>query len=541
MNVSDFMILMVEDDPDQVLLTQRALARANLVNPLRIVANGEQAIAYLSGKEPYDNRKANPLPSLVLLDLKLPGIGGLEVLEWIRHQSPLKHLPVAVLTVSINPNDQKRATELGVSAYLCKPVDSEGLLAMMKSIGMYWMILSKSQESSARRDESLALPKGPHVLLVDPDRDLLSALAEGLRRRTPSVLSEIVTNPEDALRMISESDYDAVVLDRESFPPDDSEFLDRLKTASAGTELILLSERKDAKPGRIPRSGGLFQTIHKELPLSKMIDTLHHGLLELKPSSASLPDLERREDSALVPLASEAPAGRNPSRTDTEILGEQVRFQKTSWDLVRASGKSHKMNELIRIYWKPLYFFVRQKGFDNESAKDLVQEFLSDALERKTISKADPARGKFRTFLLAALSNFIKDRHKASSRLKRGGGCDTFSLDFDAGERHYALQVASGEAPDSMLDRAWAQCTLEACIADLAGNPAHVLAFRMLMEGSKYPQIAKETGLSEAAAKVAIYRIRQRLRDEVVRRISGSRASPEEAASDIAEFASLLY
>src|SRR5579883_1676684 len=174
MNVSDFLILMVEDEEDQVFLTKHALARAKLVNPVRIVSDGEEAINYLSGKGPFGDRKTNPLPSLILLDLKLPKIGGLEVLEWMRGRPQLKNIPVAVLTSSINPRDREQADQLGVKAYLCKPVHSEGLLEMMKSIGMYWLILRTNQEVAAQVEVSAAGRRGPHALLVDPDRDFLS-------------------------------------------------------------------------------------------------------------------------------------------------------------------------------------------------------------------------------------------------------------------------------------------------------------------------------------------------------------------------------
>src|SRR5687767_7093317 len=124
MNVSDSLILMVEDDPDQVLITKRALAKADLANPVQVVGTGDKAIAYLSGKPPYGDRTDHPLPAIILLDLKLPRVSGLTILEWIRKQPELRNIPVAILTVSINPQDRRRADELGVCAYLCKPVDA---------------------------------------------------------------------------------------------------------------------------------------------------------------------------------------------------------------------------------------------------------------------------------------------------------------------------------------------------------------------------------------------------------------------------------
>lgn len=414
MNVRDFLILMVEDDPNEVLLTKRALERANLVNPLRVVSTGENAIAYLSGKPRSCDPRENTLPSLILLDLKLPGMGGLQFLEWLRRQDSLKDITVVIVTASINPKDRQKATELGVSAYLCKPVDTAGLLEMMKSIGMCWMILRKNSESSVQKS-------------------------------TLSGCSDVASEESSAVAL---------------GPPD---------------------EVSDPQPDR---RGGI--------------------------------------------------------RNDTEILGDQVRFQKTSWELVRSAREPRAMDELIRIYWKPLYYFIRQKGFDNEAAKDLVQDFLADVLERNTIAKADPVRGKFRTFLLAALSNFIKDWHKASARLKRGGGRFMYSLDFNAGERQYALEVASGETPETVLNRAWARSTLEECISELAGNPTHLQAFRMMLQGSRYSEISKETGLTESAAKAAVCRLRQQLRDEVLRRLGRMEQWPDPEEIDIADVASLL-
>lgn len=136
-------ILVVEDNADDVLLLQRAFRKANLVNPLRVVSDGQAAIDYLAGRPPFDDREANPLPALVLLDLKLPKLGGHEVLGWIRAQPGLRRLPVAMLTSSREAPDVTRAYDLGANSYLAKPVDFDSLLDMVKTLQLYWMILNE--------------------------------------------------------------------------------------------------------------------------------------------------------------------------------------------------------------------------------------------------------------------------------------------------------------------------------------------------------------------------------------------------------------
>lgn len=156
MKLTDFIMLLVEDDPNDILLIQRAFAKACLVNPLKVVRDGEQAINYLAGTGDFADRSRYPLPSLILLDLKLPRKSGLEVLEWLRQQPMLKQTPVIVLTSSKESSDVSRAYELGANSYLIKPVGFEGLLELVKSIGMYWMILNKTAEPA-----STDQPKNP--------------------------------------------------------------------------------------------------------------------------------------------------------------------------------------------------------------------------------------------------------------------------------------------------------------------------------------------------------------------------------------------
>src|SRR5689334_15887529 len=116
-------ILLVDDDSNDVLLIQRAFQKAGLGKSLRIVRGGDEAISYLSGTDPYSNRGEHPLPFLVLLDLKMPGTDGFEVLQWARNEPDLKRLLIVVLTSSSLQTDVDRAYELGANSYLVKPVE----------------------------------------------------------------------------------------------------------------------------------------------------------------------------------------------------------------------------------------------------------------------------------------------------------------------------------------------------------------------------------------------------------------------------------
>lgn len=144
--IRNHLILLVEDNPDDVLLIQRAFQHARIANPLQIVSDGEAAIAYLSGKTDLADRLRHPLPALILLDLKLPRVSGLEVLEWMRKREGLKRLPVVVLTSSNQISDVNRAYDLGANSYLVKPVAPEGLFSLMQTLQVYWMILNEPPE-----------------------------------------------------------------------------------------------------------------------------------------------------------------------------------------------------------------------------------------------------------------------------------------------------------------------------------------------------------------------------------------------------------
>ncbi|HFB83474.1 MAG TPA: response regulator [Thermodesulfatator sp.] len=137
------LILLVEDDPNDVILIKRAFDRARIANPIQVAQDGEEAIAYLAGSEPYHDRSLYPLPMLVLLDLKMPRKSGFDVLAWIRAQEGLRRLPVVVLTSSKDTPDINRAYDLGANSYLVKPVAFEALIEMVKTLGLYWLILNQ--------------------------------------------------------------------------------------------------------------------------------------------------------------------------------------------------------------------------------------------------------------------------------------------------------------------------------------------------------------------------------------------------------------
>lgn len=136
-------VLLVEDNPDDALLMQRAFRMAGFENGIQIVTDGQKAIDYLSGEGIYRDREQYPLPRLMLLDLKMPCKSGLEVLSWVREQADLKRLVVVVLTSSNQSIDIYWAYELGANSYLVKPVSFQNLLEMVTTLKLYWLKLNQ--------------------------------------------------------------------------------------------------------------------------------------------------------------------------------------------------------------------------------------------------------------------------------------------------------------------------------------------------------------------------------------------------------------
>ena len=131
-------ILLVEDNPDDEMMTLRALKKTNIINEIDIVRDGEEAMEYL-----FNNASKTCLPLMVLLDLKLPKVSGLEVLREIRNNKRTKNLPVVVFTSSNEEKDIVESYELGVNSYVRKPVDISQFFAAVEQIGLYWVVLNE--------------------------------------------------------------------------------------------------------------------------------------------------------------------------------------------------------------------------------------------------------------------------------------------------------------------------------------------------------------------------------------------------------------
>jgi RNA polymerase sigma-70 factor (ECF subfamily) len=228
-------------------------------------------------------------------------------------------------------------------------------------------------------------------------------------------------------------------------------------------------------------------------------------------------------------------------QAETAVFGTDRQFPQTDWGLIAPAQDLHSIDLLARRYWKPLYYFVRQHRFDIETSKDIVQSFLASVIKRGTFHKADCKLGRFRTFILTALGNFIKNWMKSASRLKRGGGLQPVSLGSNAALAEYSPRFATEEDPPDMnVDRAWARSLLDQSLEDLEGLPSHLLAFRLFQSGASYEQISDKTGLSALASKVAVHRMRGKLRKVLTARIAEAVGTEADLDAELSEFVGLL-
>jgi DNA-directed RNA polymerase specialized sigma24 family protein len=148
-------------------------------------------------------------------------------------------------------------------------------------------------------------------------------------------------------------------------------------------------------------------------------------------------------------------------------------FVTTHWSVVLTAGRHETtraraaLEELCRNYWHPLYAYVRGTGYSREEAEDLTQEFFARLLAHNSVARADPARGRFRSFLLAALKHFLANEWEKARAQKRGGGAQPIPLAFDTAETRCAQPIAPGDKPDRAYDRHWASALLEVVLGRL--------------------------------------------------------------------------
>jgi len=185
------------------------------------------------------------------------------------------------------------------------------------------------------------------------------------------------------------------------------------------------------------------------------------------------------------------------TKNETSMGGSDSRFQSTLWEVVRQAqeGASQAVDRLASNYWKPIYFFIRRKGRDVESAKDLTQSFLGHLLEKDLLARVDPTKGKFRSFIMATLGNFLNNERRTAKAVKRGGAFNFVEAEDDL--------RGSDATPEKAFYKGWALTILEQAMTRLRESvPAEDLA---LLEG-KAP-----ADLSPSEKKNRLFRVRGKL------------------------------
>ena len=225
-------------------------------------------------------------------------------------------------------------------------------------------------------------------------------------------------------------------------------------------------------------------------------------------------------------------------------------FNTTRWSLVLAAGQWNKdaraseaLENLCRIYWYPLYAYIRRRGYNPEDAEDLTQEFFARLLARNYVARADPQAGKFRSFLLAGVNYLLGDERDKARRLKRGGGQKVISFDEKEAEARYRLEPVEKTTPERLYERSWVSTLLKRASSRLreeyaaAGKAAlydQLTEFRLDATGQRaYGEIAAQLGQSESAVKSAILRLRRRHHQLVREEIAGTVADPSDVDDEI--------
>lgn len=207
-------------------------------------------------------------------------------------------------------------------------------------------------------------------------------------------------------------------------------------------------------------------------------------------------------------------------------MDQNQQFATTRWSVVRRAGAADSqaarsaLQQLCQSYWFPLYSFVRFRGYDAATAEDLTQSFFANLLQRQDISRANPEKGRFRSYLLAAMKNFLANEWDMAKAQKRGGDRLHFSMDFGDADNRYQIESVDGQTPESNFERQWAITLLDRVRRQLGSEfqkrgKGHVFeTLQVFLAGKSneatLAEAAAKLEMTEVAVKVAVHRMRAR-------------------------------
>jgi RNA polymerase sigma-70 factor (ECF subfamily) len=224
-------------------------------------------------------------------------------------------------------------------------------------------------------------------------------------------------------------------------------------------------------------------------------------------------------------------------------------FVTTHWSVILSAREADSpqqsvaLEELCRSYWYPLYAYVRRRGYSVEDAQDLTQEFFARLLARNWVGSANPAKGRFRTFLLTATNHFLADQWDRLKAQKRGGGQRALSLDVTTAETRFQMEPADPLTPEKSYERRWAQTVLETVYDKLrrsyeAGGKAALFdtlkgSLTQARAAVPYAELAARLQVSEGTLRTAVHRMRQRYRELLRTEIAHTVAEADEVEEEL--------
>jgi len=240
-----------------------------------------------------------------------------------------------------------------------------------------------------------------------------------------------------------------------------------------------------------------------------------------------------------------SPAGDRAGHSDK---GERV-FETTQWSVVLAASGDDSpqareaIEKLCRTYWYPVYAFARKRGHSPDDAQDVTQEFFARVLQKGSLGKARPERGRFRWFLLAALRHFLANEWDKARALKRGGGMRFISLDQAEAEQRYAGELSDEETPERVYERSWGLTVIEQARCRLReefermGKSARFESLHRLLPGEdgdvSQAELARQLGMPEGTVRSEVCRFRQRFAESVRVEIAHTVADPADIDAEI--------